>query len=100
MSNITEIKVPGQFKVGTDLGDKSQFEFTSNGDLIIKNNVRKAGGRVAVVGTENKLFLNFLNDFRGGLCLENTHLINLTKAPKDQSVSELVVDKNGKIYLK
>lgn len=100
MSSITEINVPNQLNIVTNADNKSQLEFKNSGDLIIKNNVRKAGGRVVVVGTENKLFLNFQNDFTGGLHLDNAYLINLTKAPKDLSVSELVVDQNGKVYLK
>lgn len=75
-----KLDVYGSFRAGTD--DRF-FIYNGAADIILKDISRGTGGRAIVHDTENKLTLNYLNDFTGGTQLGQSFLVKGTNAILD-----------------
>ena len=105
MSDITELITKNGLRISSKEGEKASFVFGSQGDLCINNTVRKSEGRALVVGdNDDRLYLNYANDFKGGVFINNLNLKHifkdLPKAPSGINTFDIVMDADGNVYKK
>ncbi|WP_160138280.1 hypothetical protein [Chryseobacterium sp. c4a] len=75
-----KLDVNGSFRAGTD---ERYFIYNGSADILLKDISRGTGGRAIVHDGNNKLTLNYENDFTGGTQLGQSFLVKGTNAILD-----------------
>ena len=104
MSNNTKITSDGDIELQFTEGDGSSFKFGNQGDFYISNPQRSSDGRVIIVDQNDRLIINFANDFAGGVEINGLDLTSffqgLQLAPAGVNTFDVVMDQFGNVYKK